>query len=175
MIPYFKDIVKECASILSEEEKHAQPEAITVLHALLITIPSFWSSGDFLLIVELYLEQHEAGSQTPLSTFVKTLAKRAPTKVLLPTMCDLWARLSADQVRNSPMGNVKDLRFPQPEPRKISGYLFVLRRAIQHTDRGALPEYLRTLFKTFLEIFQLCASNTEIRSVVSRAIPEYKM
>ncbi|KAI0092311.1 armadillo-type protein [Irpex rosettiformis] len=150
IIPFFKDIVKECADVLREEDLQSQAEAINVLHALLTTIPSFWSGGDFLLIVELYLKQHEAGSQNQLSTFVKTLAKRAPTKVLLPTMCDLWTRLAANH----------------PESQQISGYLFVLRRTIQHTDRAALPEYLRTLFKMFVEIFQLCASSTDVRLTV---------
>ena len=141
-----------------------------MLHALLTTIPTFWSSGDFLLVIEIYLNQYEAGNQNEISTFIKTLAKRAPAKILLPTMCDLWTRLATNQVRRIAVMKLKTLILSQPEPRRVSGYLFVLRRTIQHTDRAVLPDYLRALFKTFVELFQLCASSKDVGSTV-RPIP----
>ncbi|KAI0692328.1 hypothetical protein BC835DRAFT_1416622 [Cytidiella melzeri] len=161
IIPYFKEVVKECASVLDEEDSRAHAESIGVLHALLTSIPGFWSSRDFLLIIELYLKQQKSDTQrhqTQLSTFVKTLAKRAPSKVLLPTICDLWPRLAANK----------------PDSRQISGYLFVLRRSIHHTDRAVLPEYLRVLFDTFLDMFNLCAKDVDIRlSVETDAIAAF--
>lgn len=127
IIPYFKDIIKECVGVLGNETSPGHAESIGVLHALLTSIPNFWSSGDFLLIIELYLRQHVSAAQhnqAQLSSFVKALAKRAPSKVLLPTLCDLWSRLAADKVHPclifyllpaltvSSAGHQSDLRLP---------------------------------------------------------------
>jgi U3 small nucleolar RNA-associated protein 10 len=101
IIPFFRDIIKECVGVISEDDAQSQVESVGVLHALLTSIPSFWSSGDLLVVVELYLKQNSSESRQPvgpLSSFIKTMAKRAPPKVLLPTVCDLWTRLSADDV-----------------------------------------------------------------------------
>lgn len=86
--------------MLEDNASKAHAEAISVLHALLSSIPNFWSTGDFLLIIELYLCQtvYSKQHQGQVSSFVKTLAKRAPSKLLLPTLCDLWTRLAAKDV-----------------------------------------------------------------------------
>lgn len=101
IIPFFRDIIKTCAVSLNESDAQVRAETIAVLHSLLASIPSFWSGGDFLLIIELYLKQHSSEPQhqeSKLASFVKTLAKRAQPKVLLPSLCDLWIQLCGDTV-----------------------------------------------------------------------------
>lgn len=103
IIPFFKDLVKECSNVLADDTSQAHADATSVLQALLASIPNFWSSGDILLIIELYLRSDATVAQRPkthLTGFVKTLAKRGSSKVLLPTLCDSWTRLAAVEVRS---------------------------------------------------------------------------
>lgn len=66
-------------------------DALGVISALLQSIPTFWGKNELNIVVKLYVE--EDSRQASLNTFMKSMAKRVPAKVLLPTLCDAWTTL----------------------------------------------------------------------------------
>ena len=54
----------------------------------------------------------------------------------------------------------------QPTTDQTSAFLIVLRRTIQHADKAILADYLRALFKTFLDMLNLCSSQVDYKSSV---------
>jgi U3 small nucleolar RNA-associated protein 10 len=80
----------------------AAPPSITedtvhVLHGLLDSIPSFWSPADLAPVIRVYVEDPRVAPS--LTSLMKALAKKAPPKVLLPTMTRLWPEVSPQTVR----------------------------------------------------------------------------
>lgn len=65
-----------------------------VLHGLLTSIPTFWGPTELTQISRLYIDHH-ATSEAPLMTLMKTVAKRAPTAVLISALADIWPSLQA--------------------------------------------------------------------------------
>lgn len=101
MIPYFKEMIRVCSSVVRShgESETVGSKAVGVLQGLLTSIPNFWSSSEFLQVINLYLDI--CGSSTksqvaPLSSLIKTVAKKAPSKLLLATLCDVWPSLNTE-------------------------------------------------------------------------------
>ena len=78
--------------------------ALDVLQALLTSVPTFWGESEIMQLVQTYIqdctdESHaESNYMTPL---MKTVAKRLPSKTLLPTLSKYWStatELSGPQV-----------------------------------------------------------------------------
>ena len=71
---------------------------LAILHGLLSSIPTFWGSEEVTQVVNFYIEdcfQTSNVQSSPLSGLMKSVAKRIPAKILLPTLLELWAPLEA--------------------------------------------------------------------------------
>ena len=111
IIPFFRNIISQSISILRGIDNSMSnnlelfsfllisiiPDlfgnAFAILDGLLSTIPTFWGSGEVTQVALLYIDQLSSDSKpmaAALSTLVKSLAKRAPAKVLLPTLLEMW-------------------------------------------------------------------------------------
>lgn len=67
--------------------------ATGVLHSLLKSIPAFWGSDALNQTVDLYMNHCKINSghpKAPLSSLMKSITKKVPTKILLPTLVDIW-------------------------------------------------------------------------------------
>lgn len=111
-------------------------KALRVLQGLLSIVPSFWTADDINLVVGLYLLHDVATEASVMGNLVKAVAKRVPSSVLIPTLCDTWKRL-------------KDSLAPKP----LGAFYFLLKKAIHAAPRGELLHQLRALFSVFLDGF----------------------
>ncbi|KAI0742763.1 hypothetical protein C8Q80DRAFT_1221194 [Daedaleopsis nitida] len=153
-IPYLKDIVKACVSHSREaiasgsEDQALVPTASNILRNLLTSIPTFWGRGS---------SHAPAADIAELSLLVKTVAKRASPNVLLPALCSLWTTSLSDSGKE--------------ETERILAYTHVVKISVKAASRPAVLENIRELFKTFLSMFDLCASGTssELESAVTSA------
>lgn len=68
-------------------------DAFSILHGLLTSIPTFWGSGEVTQVIFLHMDLFSSQSKplvSALASLSKSLAKRIPAKVLLPTLSDIW-------------------------------------------------------------------------------------
>ncbi|KIP06398.1 hypothetical protein PHLGIDRAFT_128310 [Phlebiopsis gigantea 11061_1 CR5-6] len=157
-IPFFKEVVKECVSVLSTPKMEGSSESIAVLQALLTSIPNFWSSADLTQVVDLYLDSVVSMRQTHSAliwTLVKSVTKKVPSKTLIPVFCEYWATLTAQS---------------ETVPAKALAYFTILKRAIHTADRSVVADNLRQLSKTFLDGLQVCASDASVRDEVGNNV-----
>ncbi|KAG6909155.1 hypothetical protein DXG01_001782 [Tephrocybe rancida] len=112
IIPHFREIIAETVAIIREGTSGMQiltsprlaltyePSVITedaysVLHGLLISIPTFWGPGEITQIIMLYVEHCTSTSNSPSQTMLslmKALAKRAPPNERFIAYFDVLAR-----------------------------------------------------------------------------------
>lgn len=92
------------SSILFTSEINRIPEsstieenALSVLHGMLISIPTFWGSEELTQVIRLYTDHYFSKDTRPAvsTSLMNTIAKRVPPKVLLPTLCDMWSSIEA--------------------------------------------------------------------------------
>lgn len=107
---------------------------LRVLQGLLSAIPSFWTAEDINLVVDLYLLHDVATETFVMANLVKAVAKRVPSSVLVPTLCDTWKRLKVSSATAS-----------------YGAFFLLLKKAIHAAPRGELLLQLRTLFNVFLD------------------------
>lgn len=75
-------------------------DAQSILLGLLSSIPSFWGTAELEQVVILYLDHCEtmsSSSSALMSSLMKSVAKRAPAKALLPAMIELWPSLKTSR------------------------------------------------------------------------------
>ena len=125
---------------------------LRVLQALLSTIPSFWTADDINLVVDLYLLHDVATETLVVANLVKAVAKRVPSSVLIPTLCDTWKRLKQSSTTTS------------------FGTFLLLKMAIHAAPRAELLYQLRPLFNLFLDGFAV-QSDEETSSEEVRVDP----
>jgi len=111
-------------------------KSLRVLQGLLSTIPSFWTADDINLVVDLYLLHDVATETLVMANLVKAVAKRVPSSVLIPTLCDTWKRLKESSTTTS-----------------FGVFFLLLKKAIHAAPRGELLHQLRALFNLFLDGF----------------------
>jgi len=125
-------------------------KALRVLQGLLSTIPSFWTADDINLVIDLYLLHDVATETLVMENLVKAVAKRVPSSVLLPTLCDTWRRLKESSTTTS-----------------FGAFFLLLKKAVHAAPRGELLHQLRALFGLFLDGFTVQAnegtSDEEVR------------
>lgn len=132
VIPNFREIIDVCVFVIregtedqkgvyfrltslvhrsnSETGSEIVGNALSVLQRLLVSIPTFWGREELTQVVRLYTERYTA-SNTQLQTMtplIKSIAKRAPAKILLPTLYELWPSINAS---SRPVSLVVRLRF----------------------------------------------------------------
>ncbi|KAG6888638.1 hypothetical protein C0992_007990 [Termitomyces sp. T32_za158] len=149
IIPHFRDIVTETVTIIHEDPSAATEDAYSILRGLLVAIPTFWGVREATQIITLYMDHCISTSHSAppaMISLVKSLAKRAPSDVLLKALFDLWASLTTS------------LRM-----QRFVAYFDVLARTLRSATRTAILEHIRPLFKVFLEAFDLGqASGSEV-------------
>ncbi|KAJ6578862.1 hypothetical protein DFH09DRAFT_980162 [Mycena vulgaris] len=137
LIPFFRDIVTQCVALLREGVEGVASETLNVLHGLLTSIPTFWGPAELTQVSKLYVD-HYASSAAPLTSLMKTVAKRAPTAVLISALVDMWPSLQAS-----------------PQTDRLIGFFDLLKRCLRGGSRPAVQENVRPLFKVFLEGFDV--------------------
>ncbi|KAE9407069.1 hypothetical protein BT96DRAFT_987019 [Gymnopus androsaceus JB14] len=137
LIPHFRDIVAQAIVVLRDGPEGLRADIVQLLHNLLLAIPTFWSTTELTLIIKLHLDLCSSSSRPPveLSNLMKSVAKKAPAKVLLSTLCDLWRSL---QIAPNMLGTLTSSN--------------VLCAA---AARPAIQENLRALFNVFLSAFEV--------------------
>ncbi|KAJ7762738.1 hypothetical protein DFH07DRAFT_813302 [Mycena maculata] len=135
LIPFFRDIVTQCVTLLRDGVEGVEAETLSVLHGLLTSIPTFWGLAELTQISKLYID-HYASSAAPFMALMKTVAKRAPTGVLITALADMWPSLQAT-----------------PNVDRLVGYFDLLKRCLRGGSRSAVQENVRPLFNIFLEGF----------------------
>ncbi|KAJ7452113.1 hypothetical protein B0H11DRAFT_1742292 [Mycena galericulata] len=135
LIPFFREIVAQCVTLLRDGVEGVEVETLSVLHGLLTSIPTFWGPAELTQVSKLYIDHH-ASSPTPLMPLMKTVTKRAPTAVLITALAEMWPSLQAT-----------------PYLDRLVGYFDILKRCLRGGSRPAVQENVRTLFKIFLDAF----------------------
>jgi hypothetical protein len=74
-----------------------EENALTVLHGMLMSIPTFWGTDELMKVIRLYTDHYSSKNTRPAAStsLMNTVAKRAPAKILLPTLCDMWSSIEA--------------------------------------------------------------------------------
>ena len=99
-------------------------------------------------------------------SLVKSIAKRIPSKVLLPTLVEMWT--TGQHSRQSvSFTSLHDIFIPSNEVHKttVSAYFEVVARALQHADRSTVMECLRGCFKNFLDALDISQVDKEVRNI----------
>jgi U3 small nucleolar RNA-associated protein 10 len=134
-------------------------KALRLLQGLLSTIPSFWAADDINLVVDLYLLHDVATETLVMANLVKTVAKRVPSSVLIPTLCDTWKRLKESSTTTS-----------------FGAFFLLLKKAIHAAPRGELLHQLRSLFNLFLDGFAVQGNeetpDEEVRIDLAPFVPQ---
>jgi hypothetical protein len=77
----------------------AVEDAVNVLHGLLTSIPTFWGGGELEQVIKLCIEHSSSAPAASMTNLTKAMAKKAPPKVLLPTISTVWPMVSLQSVR----------------------------------------------------------------------------
>ncbi|KAI1789700.1 hypothetical protein LXA43DRAFT_1019967 [Ganoderma leucocontextum] len=166
-IPHLKDIVTECVQCSREAlSSGADPAVIPavsgILRNLLTSIATFWGEPELFKVIELCLESSQSSTvdASEMSLLVRTVAKRASPNVLLPALCNMWAGTLSEKAKD--------------QPARTLAYIQVVKVSIKAASRPAVLENLRELFKTFLSMFDFCASSgsSEVESSLTNAFIE---
>ncbi|KAJ3806976.1 armadillo-type protein [Lentinula aff. lateritia] len=142
LIPYLRDIVSRAVNVLREGSEGLTEDTVQLLHDLLTAIPTFWSTTELTHVIKLYLDHCGDGAtaKSPavqaVSNFMRFLAKKAPSKVLVPTLCDIWRSLQI-----------------APNAGALVGYFDLVKRSLRSAARPEIQENLRPLFNIFLSAF----------------------
>ncbi|ESK96722.1 u3 small nucleolar RNA-associated protein 10 [Moniliophthora roreri MCA 2997] len=140
LIPFFRELVAQGVATLRSAGDDLARETVTLLQGLLVSIPTFWSAVEISQVFKLFLDFTQQ-PQNGIAALVKSITKRAPAKVLLPTVCDLWSGIE---------------RASQTDV--LNGYLDILKRSVRHAARTTVQEHLRALFNVFLAAFEVTKS-----------------
>lgn len=67
-------------------------ECLDILKELAFVIPSFWANDEVVLVLSLYMDSaaSQGANLQGLDGLVKTLTKRLPPALLIPTLCGMW-------------------------------------------------------------------------------------
>ncbi|KAJ3761867.1 hypothetical protein EV360DRAFT_36877 [Lentinula raphanica] len=157
LIPHFRDIVARAVPVLREGSEGLIKDVVQLLHNLLTAIPTFWSTVELTNVIKLYLDISLPPAKPPqeLSNFIKAIAKKAPSKVLLPTLCDIW----------------RSLQIAPTDA--LIGYFDLLKRSFRAAARPVIQENLRSVFSLFLDAFSIVKGSLELSKANSQVISAF--
>lgn len=157
IIPFFRAIITQCVVTLHQGNKALAESTLAILQGLLSSIPTFWGSEEVTQIVNFYIEdcfQTSNVLSSATSGLMKSVAKRIPAKILLPTLLELWAPLEATVTV------------------RIEAYFDLLARALRNADRASISEHLRALSKVFLVALSIVKEDIQGQTFVIAAFKE---
>ncbi|KAI0270487.1 hypothetical protein BC834DRAFT_967272 [Gloeopeniophorella convolvens] len=139
IIPYFRDIIqlavrvlRDSFNVIQDDGASITRDALDVLRAVFDTIPAFWGASELGSVFGLYFDALASGAGGEIGSFVKRVAAKAPTGVLLSTYFETWPSMpEAPAEASSP------------------------RRSLRAAQRPPVLEHIRPAFKVFLEGFDL--------------------
>ncbi|KIK65016.1 hypothetical protein GYMLUDRAFT_39424 [Collybiopsis luxurians FD-317 M1] len=146
LIPHFRNMVSQAVIVLRDGPEGLIVDTVQLLHNLLVAIPTFWSSAELTQITKFYLDLCSASPKPPVEVYnlMKTISKKAPSKILLPTLCDFWKSLENSSNMDA-----------------VVGYFDLLKRSIRSATRPAIQDNLRALFNVFLSAFEVTKGYAE--------------
>jgi U3 small nucleolar RNA-associated protein 10 len=115
IIPFFRDIIQlvivvlrdsipitgEANTVLGESSSSLVGDALDVLRAIFDSIPTFWGPSELGGVFRLYLDALALGPAGEISSFVRRVASKAPTSVLLSTYFEIWPSMSSAEAEVS--------------------------------------------------------------------------
>lgn len=134
-IPFIQPVLDACLSMASQTGA-ALDAAFLTISALVDTVPTFISGKQLVSLLRATAE-HRAEDEGASAVLISAVAKRIPTKTLVPVVMDLW----------------KELKGAGQAP--IEAFFALLKHALRHADRAALPALTKPLFAFFLDVFDL--------------------
>lgn len=146
-------------------------DTYSVLHGLLVSIPTFWGAVELTQAIILYIDHCASTSNkpsAPMLSLMKSVAKRTPTKALLSAMIEMWSSFKVSPQMVRPSCDDFTLPFTQVYTswqERLVAYFDLLARALRSATRPAVLEQLRALFKVFLESFDISKSPGKITDV----------
>ncbi len=162
-MPFFREIVGQCVALLQEglqgkrftelrsfvsefDFQDLSNDTTSVLHGLLTSLSPFWAASEISQVVLLYINQHK--NDDSLAGFVKALTKRAPEKILIPTLPQIWSSL----LKSSPssVGLITIACWS-------TTHVFRIRTTCSSIlSRGRCGRRTRALFKRTCVLFSIC-------------------
>ncbi|KAF9021672.1 hypothetical protein BDZ89DRAFT_1137818 [Hymenopellis radicata] len=139
LMPFFREIVCQCVALLQEGLEDLSNDTTSVLHGLLTSLSPFWAASEISQVVLLYMNQRKKDDS--LAGFVKALTKRAPEKILIPTLPQIWSSL----LKSSPSS-------PQDS---YDMFFDIVKRSLRTSNKSVVQENLRSIFNMFLEAFDV--------------------
>ncbi|KAI0052438.1 hypothetical protein FA95DRAFT_1483564 [Auriscalpium vulgare] len=140
IIPFFRSIVQECVSILSgvintTDGDTASQDALAVLKELFKAIPAFWGTGEIASVFRLHLDyRSSAAGKDVFGPFIRLVASKAQTKVVLTTLSDMWTSMTEND-----------------DASRLEGFFDLLKRTLRAAPRPSVLESLHPTFKLLLE------------------------
>lgn len=134
-IPFIQPILDACLSLASQTGA-AIDAAFLTISALVDTVPTFITGKQLVSLLRATAE-HRADDEGASAVLIAAVAKRIPTKTLIPVVMDLW----------------KELKGAGQAP--IEAFFALLKHALRHADRSVLPGLTKPLFAFFLDVFDL--------------------
>ncbi|KAG2151035.1 uncharacterized protein EDB93DRAFT_318060 [Suillus bovinus] len=150
LIPHFREIAQQCISVLQEglSGKMAQSQvdgAIATLQGLVSTLPAFYGAAELRDIVKLHLD-YSVTSSGLMTGLMKAIAKRIPSNMLLPVLCDLWPSLEKSQQKEHVDG--------------LIAFFVFFKRSLRVARRPDIQEHNRSIFSVFLDGFGVNMKST---------------
>ncbi|KIY47627.1 hypothetical protein FISHEDRAFT_74431 [Fistulina hepatica ATCC 64428] len=154
LIADIRSIIEQCVRLVIEPDQDVSREAFTVLHAILVSLPTFWGSVEITLVVRVIIDT--GSTQSPeIASLEQAMAKRLPAKALLPALLSLWADVSQRAMSTQP-------------------YFKLLKRVVRGAAREILTEHIKLIIKVFLEALERVKSrdSNETESLVIATFTE---
>lgn len=137
MIPFVKSILELCLRQSRVSDEQLLEASVNLLVSTIETVPSFITKDQISDTLQMALELQTQQHRRVLDSLLQIIAKKVPTKVLLPILVQIWS----DQKHQ---GN-----------RWIAAYYRLLQRTIRQSDRGALPALVKNTLSLILETFEM--------------------
>lgn len=141
-IPFIQMVLDTCLALArAPPTAAASTAAFSTIAALVETVPTFVSAKQLVALLGA-VAAHRADDQSASANLIAAIAKRIPTKTLIPVVMDLW----------------KNIKGSAQAP--TEAFFALLKHALRHADRKALPGLTKQLFAFFLDVFDVRHGST---------------
>ncbi|KAL1412540.1 snoRNA-binding rRNA-processing protein utp10 [Vanrija albida] len=137
-IPFIQSVLDVCLAIArnSASSPIAVEAAFATIATLVDTVPTFVSSKQLVTVLGAAAD-YRATDEAASSSLITAIAKRIPTKTLIPVVMELWK-----SIQSAPASS-------------IEAFFYLLRQTLRHGDSKAIPSHTKPLFAFFLEVFDI--------------------